>query len=138
MFAELVEQWFSVLTFLSDKYRALAAEFISVLIFGLVIYLTAKIVKWVGHLFFGSKFMDRRFPRLMQALKHARFHTTHQIGHAETRKGRRQCQNFVERAAHRPHIGSRIIGHALHHFRRDIERRSDSRLGHVLSELQHT
>lgn len=73
MFAELVEQWFSVLTFLSDKYRALAAEFISVLIFGLVIYLTAKIVKWVGHLFFGSKFMDRRFPRLMQALKHARF-----------------------------------------------------------------
>ena len=43
------------------------------LIFGLVIYLTAKIVKWVGHLFFGSKFMDRRFPRLMQALKYARF-----------------------------------------------------------------
>ena len=37
---------------------------------------------------------------VVDPLKHARFHTTHQIGHAETRKWRRQRQNFVERTAH--------------------------------------
>ncbi len=73
MFAEWVGQWLSVISFLSDKYRVLCAEFISVLMFALVIYLVAKMGKKLVHLFFDSRFISSRFPRLMKALTHGRF-----------------------------------------------------------------
>ena len=72
MFADWLEQYFAALTFLSDKWRAVAAERVSVLIFIFAIYLTAKIFKGLAHLFCNSKFVGARFPRLMQAFQHAR------------------------------------------------------------------
>lgn len=73
MLADWVEQWFASFGFISDKFKEVSAEFLSLLLFGLVIYAAAKIVKGLAHLFFGSRFISKRFPRLMQAFKHARF-----------------------------------------------------------------
>lgn len=72
MLAELLEKAMASLTFLSDKIRTLAAEFFSLLFFALAIYLCAKIVKWLVHLLLGSSFMEKKFPRMSKALKHAR------------------------------------------------------------------
>ena len=73
MFAELIEKGLSALSFLPDKYLSFVSETLSVILFVLLIYLAAKFIKWLAHCFFGSEFVEKRFPRLMKAIKHSRF-----------------------------------------------------------------
>ena len=72
MFVHVLERALGSLAFLSDKFRAVAAELLSVLLFILLVYLCAKIVKTLARLFLESTFMEKRFPRMTKALKHAR------------------------------------------------------------------
>ena len=73
MFAEMLTKWFSSLSFFSDKTWGVLSEILSLVIFGVIIYLTARVFKWILQLFLGSGFMERRFPKLIKAVKYARF-----------------------------------------------------------------
>lgn len=73
MLSQLIGRWISSLTFLSDKSRGFVAEVLGVLLFILAVYLTAKIVKGLAHVFFEGNFVEKRFPRLLKAVKSARF-----------------------------------------------------------------
>lgn len=73
MLAQLINGWLTSWGVLSDKLRAFSAEASGALLFVLAVYASAKIVKGVLHLFFGSSVMTKRFPRLHGALKAARF-----------------------------------------------------------------
>lgn len=59
-------------TFMSAKALALSVELASVLVFCGVVYGLAKLAKWMTYVFFGSAFIEKRFPRLLRAVKAAR------------------------------------------------------------------
>ncbi len=72
MLAGLLEKALTSFVFLSDKIRTLTAELLSVLLFALLVYLCAKIIKTVARMLLGGAFAEKRFPRMTKALKHAR------------------------------------------------------------------
>ena len=73
MLAEILFQWLEPVSFLTANARTFTSELLSVLLFIGVIFLVAKIFKGIIHLFFDSAFISSRFPRLLGAMKSARF-----------------------------------------------------------------
>ena len=73
MLAEILFQWLEPVRFLTINVRTIVAELLSVLLFVGVIFLVAKVFKCIIHLFFDSSFISSRFPRLLGAMKSARF-----------------------------------------------------------------
>lgn len=73
MLSGLFSGWLEPVAFLSDKARAFCAEALSVVFFVLAVYLVAKAAKYLFHFFFSRSFLEKRFPRLLSAVKAARF-----------------------------------------------------------------
>lgn len=63
-------------------------------------------------------------------------HLPDEVRETEGCEGRRQRDDLVKRAAHRPHIRLGVVAHSLHHLRSHVERRPHGSLRHVLRELE--
>lgn len=63
-------------------------------------------------------------------------HLPHEVRQTHSAEGRREGEDLVEGAAHRPHVRFGVVAHALHHFRCDVERRANGCLRQVLRELE--
>ncbi|MBO7238703.1 MAG: mechanosensitive ion channel, partial [Elusimicrobiaceae bacterium] len=80
MLYAIINRWLSAITFLSDKERMVCSELLAILLLGVFVYAVAKLVKFFLHLLLEREFIQRRWPRLFEAVKSS--HILGMLGYA--------------------------------------------------------
>lgn len=73
MLSGKIAGWLILLDWLPERVSAVSAEILSVLGLVALVYVIAKVAKWVLTRVIDSRFVQKRFPRLLQAMRRAHF-----------------------------------------------------------------